>query len=181
MKKELLPEMVELVITPPEPCGSKLAQHISSRTTLGALTQLIAQAKKHIVIASPFFQISEEIKYSPLLEAMKYALRRSVLLEVISTGSGISVFRTVWSSIIGNGRIRLFQPKPNIDDERYLGSHAKLLIVDSKHAYIGSANFTSPGLTGNLEVGVLVHGTIAAQVNSFLKYLVDIGFLVDIT
>ena len=77
-------------------------------------------------------------------------------------------------------RIRLFQPKPNVDDDKLLGSHAKILVTDGQHAYIGSANLTHPGLIVNLEMGILVHGNIAAQAASFLEYLIDIEFLVQI-
>lgn len=67
-----------------------------------------------------------------------------------------------------------------MDDDKLLGSHAKILIADGQHAYIGSANLTHPGLVGNLEMGVLVHGNIAVQAASFLEYLMDIEFLVQI-
>lgn len=38
-------------------------------------------------------------------------------------------------------------------------AHLKVLTADGTHAYLGSANFTGPGLGGaNLELGVLVAG-----------------------
>lgn len=180
IKKSSDHESVELVITPPEQYGAHLTHLACARTTLGVLTQLIAGAKIHIVIVSPFLQASEGLGASPLADAIKYALRRGVLLDVISTRMGIDIFKTGWSALLGNGNIRLFQPKPNIDDERLLGSHAKVLIVDRKHAYIGSANLTRPGLTDNLEMGVLVHGYIAIQAASFWEYLANIKFLIEV-
>jgi phosphatidylserine/phosphatidylglycerophosphate/cardiolipin synthase-like enzyme len=122
-------EKVALVITPPELYGSQLAHRFRARTTLGVLTQLIAQAETHIVIASPFLQSYEGLAASPLIDALKHALQRGVHLDVIVTGVGIDIFRTKWTVLLGDGRIRLFQPKPNVDDDKLLGSHAKILIT----------------------------------------------------
>lgn len=173
-------EKVELVIIPPEQFGIELVYQFCARTTLGVLTQLIAQAKTHIVIASPFLQPPEGLAISPLLAALKHALGRNIFVDVICTGIGIEIFKRGWNTFLGGGKIRLFRPKPNIDDERLLGSHAKVLISDAQHAYIGSANLTYPGLTGNLELGVLVHGNLAAQAASFFVYLMEIEYLIEV-
>jgi len=63
----------ELVITPPKQYGDQLAQRMSARTTLGVLTQLVAGAEVHIMIASPFFQASEGVEANPLASALKFA------------------------------------------------------------------------------------------------------------
>jgi phosphatidylserine/phosphatidylglycerophosphate/cardiolipin synthase-like enzyme len=175
-----LRDKVELVITPPEQFGIKLAYQFCTRTTLGVLTQLIAQAETHIVIASPFLQINERLAISPLVAALKHALDRNIRVDVICTGAGIDNFKQEWAAVLCTGRVCLFRPKPNINDERLLGSHAKVIISDGQHAYIGSANLTYPGLTGNLEIGVLVHGNIASKAAAFLSYLMDIGYLIEV-
>lgn len=168
---------VELVITPPEPYGSWLAHHFQIRMTIGVIIQLIAQAQNHILIASPFFESWEHQKMNVLRDALKHALNRNVHLDIISTGSSIEIIRKSLSNLRGKGTCNLYRPKPNIEDAKLLGSHAKVLVVDSQHAYIGSANLTSPGLMGNLEMGVLLHGKTAAQVSAFWKYLIEGEFL----
>ncbi|KTB47808.1 PLD-like domain [Dehalogenimonas alkenigignens] len=173
-------DQLELVITPPEPYGAQLAHQFRARTTIGVLTQLVAQAKMHILIASPFVQASDNQTGSPLADALRHALNRNVRLDVISTLPGINIFKTGWVSSVGNTRVNLYRPMPNVKDEKLLGSHAKVFVVDSTHAYIGSANLTSPGLTGNLEMGVLVHGKVAANVASFWEYLITNGFLLKV-
>jgi len=80
---------------------------------------------------------------------------------------------------IAQGRLRFFQPLTNIENERRLGSHAKFCIADGKDAYIGSANLTGAGLSGNLEMGLLVQGELARQVEQFWQYLLEIGFFVE--
>ena len=171
---------IELVITPPEPYGTYIAHRFFARTTLGVLTQLVAKAKTYIIMASPFLQTSKGLSASPLIDALKHALSRDIRLDIISTEEGIKIYKGGWSGLLGNGRIRLFQPKSSIEDERLLVLHAKVLVADGQHVYIGSANLTQPGLTGNLEMGILLHGDIAAKVASFWQYLVDIEFIVEV-
>ncbi|MFC1983048.1 phospholipase D-like domain-containing protein [Chloroflexota bacterium] len=91
----------------------------------------------------------------------------------VGAGIGIEIIRNSLTPLHPRGKINLFRPKPNIEDEKILGSHAKVIVTDSQYAYIGSANLTSPGLTGNLEMGVMLHGRVAAQISAFWKYLID--------
>ncbi|MFQ5750388.1 MAG: phospholipase D-like domain-containing protein [bacterium] len=172
---------VEVVITPPEQYGAQLAYNIRARTTQGVFIQLIAQANNHIVIASPFMQTNYGYNESPIKTALIGALDRNVRLDIITTGEGIGILKKGWPDLIEKKNAYLFQPKPNIDDEKYLGSHAKCLISDRYIAYIGSANFTHPGLAGNLELGLLVEGYSATQIASFWEYLIDIKFIIEIS
>jgi len=54
-------------------------------------------------------------------------------------------------------------------------------VADGESAYIGSANLTGPGLSGQLELGVLVHGEIARQIEQFWDYAVENGLFVCVT
>lgn len=136
----------ELVITAPEPYGAELAYKTRARLTLGVLTQLVAQAKQSLVIASPFIQSGKGLDFGPLADAMQGALKRGILVDIVSTGGGLKAL-PMEEFQATNGRIRLFRPLPNMEDERRLGSHAKFCITDRQHAYVGSANLTGPGLT----------------------------------
>lgn len=51
--------------------------------------------------------------------------------------------------------------------------HAKVLVADSKRAFIGSSNFGVGGLRNNLEVNVLVEGKIAWELSSLLNKLAN--------
>lgn len=166
-------DAVELVITPPEPYGASLAYRFRARMTLGVIIQLIAQAHTHVLIASPFLQGWDQNKMNTLGDSLKHAIERGIYIDIVSTGIGIEIIRNSLAPLHSRGKINLFRPKPNIEDEKILGSHAKVIIADSQHAYIGSANLTSPGLTGNLEMGVMLHGRVAAQISAFWKYLID--------
>ncbi|MCD6506486.1 phospholipase D family protein [Candidatus Poribacteria bacterium] len=171
---------VEFVITVPEPYGPELAFRARARTTLGVIIQLIAQAQHQIVIASPFIQLHENLESEPLAEALRAALGRGVDVDIVSTGSSLRALELSYLRQKAHGRLRLFQPRTNIEDERRLGSHAKFCLVDGRYAYIGSANLTGPGLSENLEMGVLIHGKIARQIAEFWNLLLNREFFVEI-
>jgi len=170
---------VEFVITAPEPYGAELAYRARARMTLGVLVQLFSQAQKSIVIAAPFFQSTIWLESFPLTEALQAALRRGVAVDIASTKSGLLSLDINNLRAMAHGRLRLFRPASNIEDERRLGSHAKFCITDNEHAYIGSANLTMPGLSEHLEMGLLVHGNLAHQVVQFWNYLLEIRFFVE--
>jgi phosphatidylserine/phosphatidylglycerophosphate/cardiolipin synthase-like enzyme len=60
--------------------------------------------------------------------------------------------------------LRLCCPAANIADEERLGSHAKFCVADGQIAYIGSTNLTGPGLSEHFEMGLLVQGSVAKQI-----------------
>ena len=172
--------IAEFVITPPDPYGAELAYITRARLTLGVLTQLIAQAKQSLVLASPFIQPNSGLDSGPLADALHGALRRGVGIDIVSTGSGLQALAIENLRRVTYGRLRLFQPRPNVENERHLGSHAKFCIADNQHAYVGSANLTAPGLAGNLEMGLLVHGELALQIKEFWEFLLRTNFFVEV-
>jgi phosphatidylserine/phosphatidylglycerophosphate/cardiolipin synthase-like enzyme len=170
----------EFVITVPEPYGAELAYRARARTTLGVLTQLIAQAERNLVIAAPFVQSGEGMNVGPLADALRVTLQRGVNVDVVSTGGGLQAVDAEELCRTARGRLRFFQPRANVEDERRLGSHAKFCLADDRHAYVGSANLTGPGLSANLEMGVLVHGELAQQIAQVWEFLLQVGFFVEV-
>lgn len=76
------------------------------------------------------------------------------------------------------GRLRFFQPSAHVADEQQLGSHAKFCIADGQLVYVGSANLTGRGLSGQVEMGVLIRGSIARQIEQFWEYSIELGLFV---
>ena len=169
-------ELIEFVITIPEPFGAELAYKTRTRTTLGVLTQLTATARQRIVLAAPFIQVERSLIQGPLAEALRTALRRSVQIDIVSTAQGLQSLKRVDWLNSHHQNLHFFQPKTNINREERLGSHAKFCISDETAAYVGSANLTGPGLAENLEMGFLVHGKYAKQISDFWNFLVESGF-----
>lgn len=171
-------KIIELVMTVPEAYGAFLAYQTRCRTTIGVLVQLLSQAKHRVIIGAPFIQPSYGLADSVLAVALQSALRRSANVEVLSTGSSLQVIEQDRLLKEVSGKLQLFRPSANLTDEHKLGSHAKFCVVDGESAYIGSANLTSPGLSSQLELGVLVHGEIASQIEQFWDYAVEVGLFV---
>lgn len=168
----------ELVMTVPEPYGAYLAYQARCRTTIGVLIELLAHAKRRVIMGAPFIQSSCGIGDGVLAIALQSALRRNTNIEILSTGSSLRTLEQEPLFKGATGKIQLFRPSDNLTDVHKLGSHAKFCVVDGESAYIGSANLTSPGLSGQLELGVLVHGEIAYQIEQFWDYAVGTGLFV---
>lgn len=171
-------QSVELVVTTPEPYGTALAYHARCRTTLGVLCQLLAQAESHVIIASPFMQAGHGLMDGALSGALRVALQRGVNVDVLSTGPGLKTIDRACLASGVSGDLRFFRPAVNIADEQRIGSHAKFCVADGRSAYVGSANLTGPGLSGQIEVGLLVHGEIATRLEQFWTYFVQAGLFV---
>ena len=169
---------VEMVITAPESYAASLALRSRARMTLGALTQLIAHAAEHVLLSVPYIQEGDSVG-APIYLALESALERGINIDVVSTLSGVEAVRERNIGKNARGRLRYFRPRTNVDDERRIGSHAKVCVCDGLHAYVGSANLTMPGLNQNLEIGLLVHGKVARQISEFWEFLIDQGLLVE--
>ncbi len=168
----------QLVVTVPEPYGAELASRMRCRMTLGVLTQLMAEAEGSLVIAAPFLQSGYGLSSGPLAEAAHAALKRGVDLDVVSTGRGLQTLDDLRLREGFAGRLRLFRPQANVQDEHRLGSHAKFCIAGGRKAYVGSANLTGPGLSEHLEMGLLVRGEVAQQIEQFWLYSIQVGLFV---
>jgi phosphatidylserine/phosphatidylglycerophosphate/cardiolipin synthase-like enzyme len=171
-------KIVEIVITAPEPFGSALAYCTQCRTTMGVLMQLIVQAKNRIVIAAPFIQA----EYGKPAEVIRTALAQvtagGVSLQIISSGAGLQGIEQLLKSIESKHLVHVFSPHAELTNGNQLGLHAKFCVVDGERAYVGSANLTGPGLGRHLEMGVLVNGYAAKQIEDFWRYCIEIGVLV---
>ncbi len=165
---------VQLVITAPSKYGADLAEYAECRTTLGILTQLFVSAKERVVVAAPFLQVGAGLSSGALRETLDATLSRGVDVDVVSTRRGLETLASQGQDDYP-GRLRLFRSEGEDPGRKRLGSHAKFCISDRDSAYIGSANLTEPGLGENLEIGVLVRGDVARQLERFWQYAVHIG------
>lgn len=61
------------------------------------------------------------------------------------------------------------------DDQGHV--HAKVVVADRQRALVGSANFTGSGLGRNMEMGVLVEGTVAREIVDVVEVMRERGWL----
>jgi len=178
---KLIEPTVELVITAPEPFAGPLAYRTRCRTTIGVLTQLIAEAERHVIIAAPFMQSGYGLSSGTLADALRSALHRGADVDVLSTAQSLKTIHQTNLAQDSIGRLRFFQPAAHLADDQQLGSHAKFCVADSQLAYVGSANLTGRGLSGQMEMGVLIRGSVARQIEQFWDCAVELGLFVLVT
>lgn len=170
---------VEVVVTVPDELPRDLLVRTAMRTTLGVLVELVAESKKHVVLASPFLQLASTVCRGPLGMALGSAVERGVLLDIVSTSGSLG---DVDTNSLSPQRlpmsVRVSQPRANLIDAEVMGSHAKICLVDGVAGYIGSANFTEKGLTKHFEIGTLVRGQPAGDLWSVVSRLFSEGFFV---
>jgi phosphatidylserine/phosphatidylglycerophosphate/cardiolipin synthase-like enzyme len=70
-------------------------------------------------------------------------------------------------------RPRIFQDRERTDSAPFASMHAKCLLVDAKDLLVTSANFTFHGLHGNIEIGVRLSGSPAAEARKIFSHLVE--------
>jgi len=166
-------DSAELVITAPEPYGARLAYDTAARMTLGVLTELVVGARKRLVLASPY--LSEDVFDVGVLAASVHAaLTRGVVIELATSSKQIQALSPSLLRRREAGQLAIFCPTANLESDTRLGSHAKFCISDSSAAYLGSANFTTPGLAGHLEMGVLVRGRLATAISALWDTLKEL-------
>lgn len=170
----------ELVITAPAEMIATLAYSARCRQTLGVLTELVAAATNRLIISAPFLQPGAGISTGVLNAALKAALQRGVNVELVTTGQSLAGLDLAPLKRAAIGQLRVSQPTTNVLDPRALGSHAKFCVSDGIAAYIGSANLTSPGLAGHIELGVLVRGPLARQVEEFWMLCHQLGLFTEV-
>lgn len=161
-----------LVITPAGHVGASLGAETNCRLTLGVLVELFAGARHKVVIAAPFMQPGHGLSGGVLREAFIGALSRGVRVEVTSTPHGLRSLSLQSLSPKHRALVTCYTPAIPSDSNQQLGSHAKFCVADGTDAYIGSANLTGPGLAEQIEMGVLVHGPVAGQLDAFWQHAV---------
>lgn len=140
------------------------------------LARMIKRASREIVILTPFFEGGGLDRLeAPLLDALaegvevtivtRYlhdsdSINRGVLLDLWEEANdrGIDTERlglidyTVWDADVPEAR------RHQDGDTPAFTLHAKLMVVDAREAYVGSANVTDYGFARYLELGVRLSG-----------------------
>jgi phosphatidylserine/phosphatidylglycerophosphate/cardiolipin synthase-like enzyme len=137
------------------------------RTTGETLVQLINEATRTLRLAAPFI---DESGMSYLKDALLGAASRDVSIEILlptrstHAGAALGDLEGALRSTSGAPGARFARMR---DDAPWV--HLKAVTADGHAAYIGSANFTGPGLSGgNLELGILVRGPSVATIDRVL-------------
>jgi len=137
------------------------------------LEGILRHTSREIVILSPFWDIPTIID---LLRCIPHGNQKpELIIALVSTNKrkiNVGDIVTQIQTAVPLSRIRIFiHIADGKNDQEY--PHAKCLIVDQQYSYIGSANFTSQGLSGHFEVGVSLGEKDSAILYNILSYLWD--------
>ena len=124
------------------------------RQTAGTLLGLIDRSSENVFLAAPFID-GHAVGF--LSYSLVTAMKRGVKIDVLtSAGKGVEM-RPLIDEAIADSRCRMTVTELETVISS-LGSHAKVLLVDDREAYVGSANLTSAGLGRHVEIGVELAG-----------------------
>jgi len=138
--------------------------------TLRTLHDMIAAARRRIVIASPFLDPG----FERLIPGLSSFLSRdgNVLLitrELARPDShNAAMVRSLREHCAHSAQLQVVSW-----EEEGLGLHLKALVADGTSAYVGSANFTWGGLSAHAELGVRLHGPSVRRIECLLDLLAE--------
>jgi hypothetical protein len=143
----------------------------SMRQTAGVLLELIDGSREEVQLAAPFV---DPHAVGFLMGSLVAAGRRGVDVTVMTSagqGSWFGELTTRWR-VDPHARLRIVEVRTDLSP---LGSHAKVLVVDKKRGYVGSANLTAAGLGRHIEIGVELAGSQVAELTRILFALERVG------
>lgn len=160
---EFCPRLIEaeLVATLPSDTPS------AARPTHQAIRVMIEQAGAEIIL------LGYELTDRELILSLAAAAARGVEIVLICDRTrGVATrVREHWPSSVP--RPRVLHDRQRADSGPYASMHAKCLLVDGLDLLVTSANFTFHGLRENIEIGLRIGGSPAAEARKIFSYLVE--------
>lgn len=140
------------------------------RTTAETFVGLFGMAKSDVSFVAPFFD-SKGALY--LGEAISAATERGVSVRMFlpqDVARKVHALEVLASVVKATGNTDKLIVLPA--EEPAPWPHLKVLVVDRRIAYVGSANMTGPALGGgNLELGVIVEGPKVRTIEAVLRLI----------
>ncbi len=138
--------------------------------TVRVLTELIARAETRVIMASPFLDQGFDVLSDNIVRLVQRGVRFLLLTrELQDTNSS--------NSKVVNGLRDRCNHSGNLEvvswEDTGLGLHIKAVVVDSRRAYVGSANLTRGGFGYHAELGVLLEGPSVSKVERLLYILAE--------
>jgi len=147
------------------------------------LRELIASADERIVLVAPYLSA---LGLSAIGEALAISAKRGAWIRLVTmdimkeTNPNSQALVALLNSDAGHtirNRLRVL----TTTGRSPLFIHAKLIIVDGRRGYLGSANLSESALNRNLEVGIAVDPMQAETLDSLVAYMESRGLIKDYT
>ena len=148
------------------PSNMELPERLE-RITAETLIGLANHAARKLRLAAPYMDV-QGLGY--LMDSLVAATLRRVEVEIVRSVSGQradDALTALLAGVVANGDINLLTVLDPLEGIPF--PHLKIMTVDGKAAYVGSANLTAAALEArNLELGVLVVGEQVKVLDEFL-------------
>ena len=135
------------------------------------LEKILRLATEEVILMAPFWDVDT---LTDLLRTVPRAAKNaSLVLLLVDTIGTVRVeplaskIHAVWPST----SLRLYVHRRGTTLTQSDYPHAKCLLVDRSHGYLGSANFTDRGMTGHFELGVPLRQEDCETLGQLLTYL----------
>jgi len=179
-------KQAQLIATLPDnlPLSPDVKQHIPSLAA--TLHRLITTASRDIIILNPFF---EQEGFNRLASALLAAAGRGVVVTIITrqlsdvTTVNYRVMKQLWEQSQQeeiSDQFSFYEYQQVEEGRMLLTSHAKVMLVDGRIAYIGSANLTEYGMSRFVEIGITLYESQVEHLEALLMAVVNASQCIEI-
>lgn len=144
-----------------------------SGSLLDALSLVLNDARQEVVMMNPYWSaLGVEALIRRITRESFTGLQITIMtqprekLDQAMT-QGIDLFLAALAE--KGARCKVLAPSPRVKPTPLL--HAKVVVADRSHAYLGSANLTGGGMDFSVELGIAFGGTLARQLADWLTAL----------
>jgi phosphatidylserine/phosphatidylglycerophosphate/cardiolipin synthase-like enzyme len=132
------------------------------------MLDIASHAQKELLLAAPFFNVGHAQALASSIARLTADGGEVLVVTQGAHGPGpetnAASLRLLCSKVRSPSLIQVWSwPGPT------LGVHFKAVVADRQHAYLGSANLTSHGALHHAEAGVILHGPLARQLDSWIR------------
>ncbi len=147
-------ESFQIVMTLPSYiCRTFLHDHPSVGLTSETLQKMFSEAKTEICIISPYIDAS--------ISFLMQGVDETISVRVLTTPStGVSKKEAPNATLERLSKVKNFSTRyirESFDRIQIYQIHAKLVLIDKKYAYIGSANLKETSIFHNFELGYIIN------------------------
>lgn len=178
-------DVVEFVATLPGGFEPTSAQVRSIPNIVSTIRNQVFDADSSVRIANPYFDPSLEL-VSDLASLPRRGVETKLLTRETADEEGDTrtTLNKMWDLIDEDHRDNFEVRDLYRWDERQgsqaFATHAKIVIVDDRICYVGSANLTDTSLSTNFEFGVVVKGDIVKQAAKVFDEVFEYSHPVDL-
>lgn len=137
------------------------------------IQEIILTSTNRVIFVAPYFSEPGMRQLLTSLNAInnnKQDITIDFLVNDIDESNNFSAFNYLKENLtlLNNNKIRIFEPVEKTNNKLWF--HAKLLLVDNKKGYLGSANYSERGMSSQFEIGVPLEEEQTQNLTKLIDY-----------